>query len=492
MAGVFFIAILEPFNHAQDPSPVTKFFQLIKYVSQTLLLLYILISTANAGSLPLLAAPTRFTTAIYSLANPQAEIFSQGMTAETLFPPASTQKLLTATAAQLELGDSFTFTTSVSLAAKDVIIKFGGDPTLKTEDIKQLLLSIKQSGIHNIEGDLWLDNSIFSGYEAAVGWPWDVLGVCYSAPSSAITLDENCIPGSIYTNQDGSTRVYIPEQYPVVVTTQATALDKEQQQQQLCDLELNALQSNRYQLSGCLTFRANPLPLKFAIRNTTLYAQNQIATLLEQLNIRLKGNIKVGTPPPVPQQMIAVKRSALLADLIKVMLQESDNLIANNLSKMIGHHYYQQPGSFANGVAAIKAILTAQGINLDSAQLYDGSGLSRNNRLSARQLIDVLNFIARNDDQLHLLDSLAVAGTNGTLQYRSSMRKPPIKGAIIAKSGSLYATHNMAGFGLNKSGKPTTLFVQLVSDYFPEKEDNSTELKKFEQGFYQYVVEKSQ
>lgn len=459
---------------------------------QALLLLCGLVSAVQASPLLSLAPPTRFTAAIYSLNNPQPAIFTHGMPEETLFPPASTQKLLTATAAQLELGANFTFNTTLSRSGQDIVIRFDGDPTLKTDDIRQLLLSMQQSGITNIEGDIWLDNSVFTGYESAVGWPWDVLGVCYSAPSSAITLDENCIPGSIYTNQDGSTRVYIPEQYPVVVTTRATAMNEEQQQQQLCDLELNAMQSNHYELNGCLSFRTKPLPLKFAIRNTALYAQNQVATLLKQLNIRLQGNIKIGAAGQDSAQVIALKRSPLLADLIKVMLEESDNLIANNLTKMIGHHYYQQPGSFTNGAAAIKTILNARGINLESAQLYDGSGLSRNNRISAGQLRDVLAYIAQNDSQLHLIDSLAKAGESGTLHYRRSMRQAPVKGAIIGKSGSLYATHNMAGFGLDKSGNPETIFVQLVTDYFPDPDSDNSELEQFERKLYQYIVEQSQ
>ncbi|MGT0150760.1 D-alanyl-D-alanine carboxypeptidase [Vibrio metschnikovii] len=61
-----------------------------------------------------------------------------------------------------------------------------------------------------MSGDIWLDISQFSGYQRAVGWPWDSLGVCYSAPVSAVNLDGNCIQASIYTQDNGSTRVYVP------------------------------------------------------------------------------------------------------------------------------------------------------------------------------------------------------------------------------------------------------------------------------------------
>jgi D-alanyl-D-alanine carboxypeptidase/D-alanyl-D-alanine-endopeptidase (penicillin-binding protein 4) len=412
-----------------------------------------------------------------------------GSPPDVLFPPASTLKLLTATAAKIELGDNFTFTTSILRSKNDVIIEFTGDPTLSTQDLSQLLGAVKQYGISHIKGNLWLDGSLFTGYESAIGWPWDILGVCYSAPSSAITLDDNCVPGSIYTNDNGSTRVYVPSQYPIAVTTSANSVTAQHKEQSHCDLDLYATNDNHYHLDGCLPLRKDPLALNFALRNPSLYAKQQVLALLKQLNISLSGDVKIGAPSHKEKpQLIAIKHSPKLAELVTVMLQKSDNLIANNLAKMIGHHYFNQPGTFKNGVEAIKLLLTQQGINLTSAQLYDGSGLSRSNRLSAQQLADVLQFIVTHDEQLNLLSSLALSGESGTLQYRRSMRQPPIKGALIGKSGSIYATYNMAGYGLDNAGKPKTIFVQLVTDYFPDPEDKRSDLYQFETQLYQYIV----
>ncbi|MFA0265152.1 D-alanyl-D-alanine carboxypeptidase, partial [Vibrio cyclitrophicus] len=126
------------------------------------------------------------------------------------YPPASTLKLVTALAAKLELGDDFHYTTSIARSNKDVVISFSGDPTLQREQLKRLLAQYAKSQSKTINGNLYLDNSAYTGYQRAVGWPWDILGVCYSAPSSAMTLDSNCAQASIYTKDNGSTRVYIP------------------------------------------------------------------------------------------------------------------------------------------------------------------------------------------------------------------------------------------------------------------------------------------
>lgn len=414
---------------------------------------------------------------------------------EELFPPASTVKLITAVAAKLELGDNFKFTTTLKQAGNDVVIGFSGDPRLTSDDLKTLLRHLVNSHHTHIQGDLWLDNSMFSGYERAIGWPWDILGVCYSAPSSAITLDRNCVQGSIYTKKNGRTRIFVPESYPITVATLAKTVTEQEQKQQLCTLELHSNTDNHYQLSGCLVQQSKPLPLKFALQDTKLYTQRIVYRLLNQLNIQLDGNVKIGTPPHRQMQLIAEHHSQPLSELIEVMLKQSDNLIANNLTKTLGHHFFIQPGSFANGIEAIKQILYSKaGIDLNTAQLVDGSGLSRNNRITASQMMSVLKYIWKQEKTLHLIESMPVAGRSGTLRYRASMRSTDIKGRLIAKSGSLYGSHNMAGFGLDKSGTPKTIFVQFVTDYFPGEDKKSLPLRPlthFEKVLYRDIVNES-
>jgi D-alanyl-D-alanine carboxypeptidase/D-alanyl-D-alanine-endopeptidase (penicillin-binding protein 4) len=409
------------------------------------------------------------------------------------FPPASTLKLLTALAAKLELGNQFRFETVLARSGNDLVLHFSGDPQLTTQQLKTLFLTLKQRGMTKIRGDIWLDNSLFTGYKRAIGWPWDILGVCYSAPSSAIVLDENCVPGSIYTQSNGKTRVHIPQQYPIHVSTQVKTVSQQAQKQQLCDLELQSDRENHYRLSGCLVKRKQPLALKFALQNPQLYATRIVYKILNQLGIELDGNVKVGRSPHSKETQLVVHRSRPLVDLIEIMLQDSDNLIANNITKMLGHRFFVQPGSFANGTEAIKRILDAKaGLDLQSAQLVDGSGLSRNNRLTANQMASVLRYIWQHDNTLHLISALPVAGQSGTLKYRRSMRANSIKGQLSAKSGSIYGSYNMAGYGLDKLGQPSVLFVQFVTDYFPDDTSPTaaqlSPLDQFEKRFYQDII----
>jgi D-alanyl-D-alanine carboxypeptidase/D-alanyl-D-alanine-endopeptidase (penicillin-binding protein 4) len=101
--------------------------------------------------------------------------------------------------------------------------------------------------------------------------------------------------------------------------------------------------------------------------------------------------------------------------------------------------------------------------------MVDGSGLSRNNRIKASSLMQVITYIY-NTPSLGLLKDMPVSGESGTLLYRQSIRQAPLKGNIVAKSGSLYGSYNLAGMIKVQSGK-TLLFIQLVNNYFPP--DNS-------------------
>ncbi|WP_049535494.1 serine-type D-Ala-D-Ala carboxypeptidase [Vibrio harveyi] len=417
---------------------------------------------------------------------------------EQYFPPASTLKVVTALAAKLELGNGFTFRTTLESSNSDAVFTFSGDPTLVTQDLKTMLTRAKKNGLNRINGDLWLDNSAFTGYNRAVGWPWDILGVCYSAPASAVTLNENCVQASIYTQKNGTTRVYVPEHQPINVTTSAQTVSKSVQKSRHCDLELIANPNNQYQLTGCLVDRGDkPLPLKFAVQDPESYTSQKVEKLLKQVGISLKGKIRVGKAPEKSRKLLAVHKSKPLPQLLDEMLKRSDNLIADTLTKTLGAKFFVQPGSFTNGTEAIKQIIFSNtGIDIRNARLEDGSGLSRNNRISAKSMAAILRYIWQHEQELNLIAIMPKSGESGTLQYRQSMRKAPIKGQLIAKSGSLYGTYNMAGYGLDKNGKPNTLFVQFVSDYFPEKRDDNkpvvAPITRFEKLFYQDIVSFSQ
>ncbi|MEJ2765485.1 serine-type D-Ala-D-Ala carboxypeptidase [Photobacterium sp. MCCC 1A19761] len=402
--------------------------------------------------------------------------------------PASTQKLLTALAARLYLPDNFYFTTDLERRGDDIILRFSGDPLLSRTQLADLLRQLKQHQLTRIEGDILLNGAVFDGYEQAPGWPWDILGVCYSAPSSSISLEHNCVQGALYSNQTPGelTRVNVPRHQPITVSSDARVVTQAEQEASYCELSLMTAPGNRYQLSGCLPERKKPLPLNFAVQDTVDYTAAVIRDELKRAGIRFQGQIR--RDDQARGERLASHSSESLSTLLEVMVKDSDNLIADNLLKTLGRMYFTQPGTFANGVAAMKAILTEKaGLDLSQAVLVDGSGLSRNNRLTASLIMEVITYLYQHDEQLNLLRTLPVSGQSGTLKYRQSIRHQPLEGHILAKSGTLFGTHNLTGIVTTQSGKHL-LFVQLITNYHPPEQDTpgvAPPIEQFERQFYQ-------
>lgn len=401
--------------------------------------------------------------------------------ADTQQQPASVQKLITALAAGLYLDNDYRFETRVETNGDDVIINFSGDPTFTHSDLRRLIDRLSRE--HPvINGNLYINGSAFDKSERAIGLPWDIMGVCYSAPSSAISMGGNCLYGKLSA---GSTATDLQASAPEEVDINVGAVNVRQGLEYLevdCDLKLHANDLNQYRLDGCVGAHELPVNFHLAVQNTTLFVSQVIKQELDRADIELKGELR--RDDSKTGETFTLHRSERLPQLIEDMLQDSDNLIADNLFKTIGRLFYQLPGSYENGEAAVKAILKDKaGIDLETAILHDGSGLSRNNRVTAEQIMAVVEAIYQRPE-LGLMQDLPVSGESGTLAWRGSMIQIPLKGQIRAKTGSLYGVRNLAGQITARSGKDL-LFVQLVTHHHADdKKTARSRLRLFEKHLY--------
>lgn len=388
-----------------------------------------------------------------------------------LMPPASTLKLLTAYASERELGPGFRFQTTLwrsgshnsSRWSGDLRLEFSGAPDFTRAQLRQLLQQIRADGIDTIDGDLLLDTDAYDGYAWGLGWPWNNLSVCYSAPVSALILDENCVAASLTPRAPGApARFYIPAHQPLIVSNEATTVTAAQQRERLCELEVDTGPGNHYRLHGCVANDRKVWPLNFAVTDPVAFASAVIRAQLAELGIRLNGRIRESGAADGRWQILAQISSAPLSEMLPHMLQASDNLMADSLLKTIGRLHSGTPGNYRNGARAMKERLQQElGLELDPAVLADGSGLSRDNLLQPEQLAQLLRHLAQRRDSLSY-KSLAVAGESGTLRYRRSLRNSVLLNNLRGKSGTINATTNLAGYLTAASGREY-LFVVMVS-----------------------------
>ncbi|MEV0843585.1 D-alanyl-D-alanine carboxypeptidase/D-alanyl-D-alanine-endopeptidase [Actinocatenispora sera] len=162
-----------------------------------------------------------------------------------------------------------------------------------------------------------------------------------------------------------------------------------------------------------------------------------------------------GKAPSGARRLGAVKSPPLL-HLIEMMLQHSDNVIAETMARQVALAE-GKPATFAGGAAATTEVIKRLGLNTAGLQLHDGSGLSRKDRISPSFLTSLLTSITdgKHPKLWPVWTGMPVAGYSGTLlnRYTSSAGDARGAGMIRAKTGSLNGTSTLAGLVLDSDGR---------------------------------------
>ncbi|MGL5947649.1 MAG: D-alanyl-D-alanine carboxypeptidase/D-alanyl-D-alanine endopeptidase [Aeromonas sp.] len=373
---------------------------------------------------------------------------------DALIAPASTMKVLTALAARVQLGADFRYETQLVANANakqgevlngDVWVNFVGDPTLTR---MHLLTLFKHSGIKRINGTVWVNTGAFNGYERGNGWSWGDQTLCFAAPVAAVIVDKNCAYASVQAPQKGQPATSkVATGVPISIGTERVrVMSYGEMAREFCALEVDMAKGNFFDLKGCITPNKEPQGLRFAIHDVEAWGWDNVAWALDRAGITHQGEVKTTLRAPANASVLGRHHSAALPVLLSRMLKKSDNLYADSLFKTVGRHYYQKPGSYRSGAQAVRAILKKRGIDLDNAIIADGSGLSAHNLISAKQMLAVLNDIAKHDDSLELIKLFPSSQVDGTLAWRRSVTAPMLKNKVHAKTGTIAGISNLAGF----------------------------------------------
>ncbi|MFI5955500.1 D-alanyl-D-alanine carboxypeptidase/D-alanyl-D-alanine-endopeptidase [Cryptosporangium sp. NPDC051539] len=168
-------------------------------------------------------------------------------------------------------------------------------------------------------------------------------------------------------------------------------------------------------------------------------------------------DVERGTAPDSAAPLAELK-SPPLSHIVDAMLTESDNVIAESMLRLIAVKR-GLPATFAGGTQALKAVLDEAGIDTAGFGLVDGSGLSRNDRLTPNLLTSLLTAAVGNDHpQLRsLLAGLPVASYSGTLADRFDGTSATAGvGLVRAKTGTLSGVSSLAGMTITLDGRILT------------------------------------
>jgi D-alanyl-D-alanine carboxypeptidase/D-alanyl-D-alanine-endopeptidase (penicillin-binding protein 4) len=172
------------------------------------------------------------------------------------------------------------------------------------------------------------------------------------------------------------------------------------------------------------------------------FAASAFSKQLRLAGVDVPGRAMAGSTPR-DAFALTYARSVTVADLLGQMLPPSDNFMAETLIKVLGARF-GGAGSTSAGAAVIRAELAEIGIE---PAIVDGSGLSRSDRTSPREVVTLLEEL---DGDASLYDALAIAGRTGTLEDR--MRGTAAQDRCRAKTGTLRDVSALAGYCTTRSG----------------------------------------
>jgi D-alanyl-D-alanine carboxypeptidase/D-alanyl-D-alanine-endopeptidase (penicillin-binding protein 4) len=373
--------------------------------------------------------------------------------------PASVEKMLTTLVALDMLGPAYTWKTDVYALGEttdgvlegDLLLKGYGDPYLVTERFWQLLRRIRQAGIAAIDGDLLIDDSYF-----------DVGDYDPSAFDREPLRAYNVAPNAMLTNFKVVRYYFEPELASSRVKVQ---LDPPLENL-LIDNKLRVANGScrGYQRGITITPNEDMSRITFSGRfpsGCEIYAMDRTAlshneftyglfiTLWQESGGRLTGEWGNAFAPEDLEPVLSFE-SLPLSEIITKVNKHSNNVMARQLLFTLGADAYGPPGTEASGRKVVRQWLADKGMDFAELRLDNGAGLSRDSRMTARHLADLLRYAYRSAYMPEYLSSLSLSGVDGTLSRR--FRRGVLTGMAHMKTGSLDHVSSIAGYFQARSG----------------------------------------
>lgn len=402
---------------------------------------------------------------------------------DRLYTPGSNLKLFTATAALHTLGPDYRFRTSLLATGAieadtlrgDLVLVGRGDPDLLAVDLAALADTLIMRGARVVLGDVRADASWFDvPADWGPGWMWDDGPFWFWPWISALTVEDNVVTLTARPGPASGRPVAIglsPATSFVDVRVSATTGSPDADSTLEVTRQWMPRAANVIEVTGVLPLGADSIVEQRSVEDPPLYAATLLRELLAERGVEVRGDVRYGAlAHDEVADTVAVHVSESLAVSIRNFLKASDNLTGEQLVKTIGAEVDGAPGSYASGLAAVRAFLERE-VGLDSAAfvLADGSGVSRYNLVTAGQIARLLDYVyAREDLAAPFIAALPVAGVDGTLESR--MRGTPAEGRVRAKTGSLQGVSTLSGYAL--TGDDERFAFSLLMEFFVGSTDS--------------------
>jgi D-alanyl-D-alanine carboxypeptidase/D-alanyl-D-alanine-endopeptidase (penicillin-binding protein 4) len=359
------------------------------------------------------------------------------------------------------------------------------------EVLQLLAQQIEESGVRNVEGSVVGDDSFFLHEPFGTSWGWDDLQWPYGAPVSALSFNDNIVelrlaadpaspnatvaewsPNIEYYTLDNTSTLAAPGETP------HPGLDRSPGNMIVRAYGTVAAQGFHEGLAVDDPAAFTAAAFKEALRGRGIMVAGS-ATSAHRYSIETgaftaerampikpppaRSDLQTVAAPLEGRKILATRVSVPVAEDVTMTNKLSQNLHAELLLRLLGK-IHGTDGSFAEGARVVRQFITSLGVDDNDFFLYDGSGMSMDDRVAPRALAKLLVYVARQPWGDAWRNSLPVAGVDGTLSGR--FKSSPLKGRMWAKTGTHNESDALSGYLTTASGK-TLAFSIMVNGHRP-------------------------
>jgi D-alanyl-D-alanine carboxypeptidase/D-alanyl-D-alanine-endopeptidase (penicillin-binding protein 4) len=389
--------------------------------------------------------------------------------------PASTMKLFVMAAALTELGPDFRFETLLATDGIHLIVIGDGDPGTGdeklcrsrnqslTSDFERWAATLQGRGLTRVSGELILDESIFDEQRIHPSWEAGDLGKWYAAPVGALNFNDNCVDITVTPAGKPGTPVRVSVQPPsngVKIVNGCRSGGKGEpvlhHRPDSFEYELRGRCSKPWTFSP-VSFPDPGLLFGDALRLTL----NRSGVSVEGPIVRRRVRHEDGS---LPAHLAVLDRiQTPIGDVLRRIGKDSQNFFAECLLKRTGYAWARRQnradpqGSWTLGSEAVVDMMRAAGTDAAGLIVADGSGLSRRNSCTARQLASVLAWMHGRPGAAMLRESLSINGVDGS--YRK--RLTDMAGVVYCKTGTMRGVRALAGYVIAPGGREYAFAVMF-------------------------------